>query len=167
LARRIDLLAGQVGIVHRSHWIKALGMRLGPVVGRFIGSSQSSPAYLGRATPAAALAAFLALALELPEATTGTTYPRGDVRVRGSLFFAIPDDKCVLLKLEQGLASRLSESEPDRYGLADGELGRDGWVRIVADGMPYQSMKQFVRASWCAVAPAELAEERCTTERFG
>lgn len=103
-------------------------------------------------------------ALSLPEAHEDLPWGERVVKVKNKVFVFLgrdldPDHFSISVKLPTSRLSalRLPFTEPTGYG-----LGKSGWVSAKLDAQSqasFEMLRDWVRESYCAVAPKALAEQ--------
>lgn len=107
-------------------------------------------------------AAFLELALSLPETTLGRHQAGPDLRVGGKIF-ASPADRpggtaVVKLTLEQ--REMLCAAEPDVFAPVVGMGASRGWTRVVVANADETTARSALSMAWRNVAPPKVQKAR-------
>lgn len=103
-------------------------------------------------------AAFLKLALSLPEVVEGRHQGGADLRVGGRIF-ATPADRpggTAVLKLMADQQQLLCEAEPAIFRPVPGRYGAGGWTRIVVAKADKATAESALWMAWRNTAPAKL-----------
>lgn len=104
-------------------------------------------------------AAFLKLALALPEVTEGRHQGGADLRVGGKKIFATPADRpggTAVLGLTLDQQQMLCEAEPAMFRRVEGRGGDRGWTRIVVAKADAATAKSALWMAWRNAAPPKL-----------
>jgi len=116
--------------------------------------------------PERTLAKLSALCLALPEASCDRRGDHASFRVRKKMFAYFLNDHhgdgivSLCWKAELGENEELAAAAPKRF-YVPAYIGHRGWaaVRLDRGAVDWDEIGDFVRASYCAVAPAKLAAE--------
>jgi hypothetical protein len=103
-------------------------------------------------------AAFLKLALSLPEAEASSHHDSSDIRVRGKIF-ASPADRpggVAVLKLTPEQQQMMCEVEPDAFAPVPGGWGRKGWTHMRVAKADAATARSALWTAWRNVAPKTL-----------
>ncbi len=106
-------------------------------------------------------AAFLKLALSLPEATQASHFDQPDFRVRGKIFATAGrgSEEAAVLKLTPEQQLMLCEAEPDMFEPVAGGWGRKGWTRFIVPKADAATAKSALWTAWRNVAPKTLQKQ--------
>lgn len=106
-------------------------------------------------------AAFLKLALSLPEATQGSHQGGGDLRVGGKIFGSPADrsDGAAVLKFTLEQQEMMCAAEPAMFEPVPGGWGRKGWTRCIVAKTNAETAKSALWMAWRNVAPKKLQKE--------
>jgi len=112
------------------------------------------------------LARLTRLCLALPDATAERHGSHATFRVRKRVFAYFLDDHhgdgivSLCWKAELGENEELAAAAPKRF-YVPAYIGHRGWAAVRLDRGPldWDELGDFVRASYCAVAPAKLAAQ--------
>lgn len=105
-------------------------------------------------------AAFLQLALSLPEAAEASHMGSRDFRVRGKIF-AGPQQSpggAAILKLTPEQQEMMCAAEPAIFTPVEGWWGRKGWTRLAVDAADEATARGALWAAWRNVAPPSLVK---------
>lgn len=103
-------------------------------------------------------AAFLRLALSLPEATKGAHQGGADIRVANKIF-ASPADRNegeAVIKLTSEQQDLMCAAEPDVFKPVPGGWGARGWTRVFVKKADAATARSALWMAWRNVAPAKL-----------
>lgn len=105
-------------------------------------------------------AAFLKLAMSLPEAECASHHGNADIRVRGKIF-ATPADrngpqKLSVLKLTPEQQGMLCEAEPEIFQPVPGGWGAKGWTHLIVANADVTTATSALWTAWRNVAPKTL-----------
>lgn len=103
-------------------------------------------------------AAFLKLALSLPEVIEGAHQGGADLRVGGKIF-ASPADRpggTAVLNLKPDQQQMLSAAEPDVFHPVAGRGGARGWTRIVVAKADSKTAESALWMAWRNTAPPKI-----------
>jgi hypothetical protein len=111
-------------------------------------------------------AAFLDLALSLPETALGRHQGGADLRVAGKIF-ASPVDRpggASVLKLTPEQRDMLCQAEPDMFEAVCGRGGDRGWTRFIAAQADVATATSALWMAWRNAAPPKLLKTHSSTE---
>jgi hypothetical protein len=103
-------------------------------------------------------AAFLKIALSLPEAAESAHMGHGDLRVREKIF-ATPADReggKAVMKFTPEQQQMLCEAEPDIFAPVPGGWGRKGWTHMTVAKADAATARSALWTAWRNVAPRTL-----------
>ncbi len=103
-------------------------------------------------------AAFLNLALSLPEATEASHFGQADIRVRGKIF-ASPGERAngaAVLKFTPDQQQMLCDAEPEIFGPVPGGWGAKGWTQLFVSKADAATARSALWTAWRNVAPKSL-----------
>lgn len=103
-------------------------------------------------------AAFLKLALSLPEAEASSHFGQADIRVRGKIF-ASPADRegdVAVLKLTPDQQEMMCAAEPDVFEAVPEGWGANGWTRMRVRNADAATARSALWTAWRNVAPKAL-----------
>lgn len=109
-------------------------------------------------------AAFLKLALSLPEAEASSHFGQGDIRVGGKIF-ASPADRSgdvAILKLTPEQQQMICEAEPGVFEAVPGGWGGRGWTRMHVRQADAATARSALWMAWRNVAPKKLQREHAS-----
>jgi hypothetical protein len=103
-------------------------------------------------------AAFLKLALSLPETVEASHFGQPDIRVRGKIF-ASPGERAngaAVLKFTPEQQYMLCEAEPDVFSPVPGGWGAKGWTQFFVPKADAATARSALWTAWRNVAPKAL-----------
>jgi hypothetical protein len=103
-------------------------------------------------------AAFLKLALSLPEAAEAAHFGQADIRVRGKIF-ASPGERAngaAVLKFTPDQQQMLCEAEPEIFSAVPGGWGAKGWTQFFVPKADAATARSALWTAWRNVAPKSL-----------
>ncbi|MEP7210788.1 MAG: MmcQ/YjbR family DNA-binding protein [Alphaproteobacteria bacterium] len=103
-------------------------------------------------------AAFLKLALSLPEAVESSHFDQRDIRVRGKIF-ASPGERAndaAVLKFTPEQQQMLCEAEPEIFVAVPGGWGAKGWTQLFVPKADAATARSALWTAWRNVAPKAL-----------
>jgi hypothetical protein len=106
-------------------------------------------------------AAFLKLALSLPEAALGSHQGGADIRVANKIF-ATPADRpggAAILKFTPEQQAMMCEAEPKMFEPVPGGWGRQGSTRCIVAKTDAATAKSALWMAWRNAAPKKLQKE--------
>ncbi len=106
-------------------------------------------------------AAFLKLALSLPETAVGTHMGHSDLRVAGKIF-ASPADRpggAAYLKLSPDQQAMVCESEPERFAPVPGGWGKHGATWLYVAKTDAATARSALWMAWRNAAPKTLLKQ--------
>ncbi len=103
-------------------------------------------------------AAFLKLALSLPETTEGAHMGHSDLRVAGKIFSSRADRPggAAYLKLKPDQQAMLCAAEPEMFAVVPGGWGRQGATWIYPAKADAQTARSALWMAWRNAAPPRL-----------
>jgi hypothetical protein len=103
-------------------------------------------------------AAFLKLALSLPEAAEASHFGQRDIRVRGKIF-ASPGERAngaAVLKFTPEQQQTFCEAEPGMFTAVPGGWGAKGWTQLFVSKVDAATARSALWTAWRNVAPKTL-----------
>ena len=106
-------------------------------------------------------AAFLDLALSLPETALGAHQSGADLRVAGKIFGSTADRPggAAVLKLTLDQRRMLCEAEPAMFEPVQGRGGDRGWTRLIVAEADEPTARSALWMAWRNAASARLLKE--------
>lgn len=103
-------------------------------------------------------AAFLKLALSLPEAVQSAHQGGADIRVANKIFASPADRKDgeAILKFTPEQQDIMCAAEPKVFKPVAGGWGAKGWTRLVVKNADSETARSALWTAWRNVAPAKL-----------
>ncbi len=103
-------------------------------------------------------AAFLKLALSMPDAVQSAHHGSADIRVAGKIFASPADRKDgeAILKFTPEQQDIFCSAEPNVFKPVAGGWGAKGWTRLVVKNADAVTASSALRTAWRNVAPAKL-----------
>ncbi len=108
-------------------------------------------------------AAFLKLALAMPNAELSSHHGQGDIRVGGKIF-ASPADRgddapFAVLKFTAEQQAMLCEAEPQTFEPVPGGWGKQGWTHFLVKSANTATAKSALWMAWRNVAPKKMQKD--------
>lgn len=106
-------------------------------------------------------AAFLKLALSLPEATESSHFGQPDFRVRGKIFatYGKRASDAAVVKFTPEQQQMLCEAEPAIFAPVSGGWGAKGWTLLDVAKADMATARSAVWTAWRNVAPKALQKQ--------